>query len=111
MNKERFLQLHKQHCLETCYMSFTDTSHPAYIELATLKNEYGIVWTLERLKDSIEHDIGDVFDHDNDPWLSTVLLGVYTSGICWDGFPSEHAGMLDEIRNHLLQWGRNQNYI
>jgi hypothetical protein len=125
MNKDKFLQLHKQHSLETCYMSFTDTNHPAYIELATLKNEYGIVWALERLKDSIGHDtdwrpnvIGEYtnnicssYDPNNNPWLSIALLGKYTDGVCWKGFSDEHAGMLNEIRAHLINWGKNQNFI
>ena len=111
MNKERFLELYKQFSLETAYCLFIKTDHPAYIELLTIKNEYSIIWALERLQDSIGHDHGDNFDPNNNPWLSTQLISEYTNGACWDGFSDEYAGMLEEIRNHLFQWGRNQNYI
>jgi hypothetical protein len=106
MNKDRFLQLHRWYCLDTSFLSYTMIDHPAYIELLTLNNEYGIIWALERLKDTISHDLGDDFDATNSPWLSTQLISEYTNGTCWDGFPNEYAGMLNEIRSHLLQWGK-----
>lgn len=111
MNKDKYLQLHKRYSIDTAFLSFTKTDHPAYVELATVKNGWGITWALGRLKDSIGHDIGDVFDHDNDPWLSIALLGEYTDGTCWKGFSDEHAGVLNELRTHLIGWGRNENYI
>jgi hypothetical protein len=111
MNKDKFLQLHKQYCLDTALLSFTKTDHPAYIELLTLKNQYGIVWALERLKASIGHDVGDTFDHDNSPWLSIHLLDEYSDMACLKGFPKEHAGKLNEVRDHIIQWGKNENYI
>jgi hypothetical protein len=111
MNKEKFLQLHKQYSLDTAFLSFTKTDHPAYVELSVLKNEWGIIWALERLKDSIGHDRGDDYDSSNDPWLSIALLGEYTDGVCWKEFPEKYAGMLNELRAHLLQWSKNENYI
>lgn len=111
MNKKRFLELHQQYCLDTGHLSFIMTDHPAYIDLLTFNNQDGIVWSLERLKDTVGHDMGNDVDSSNCPWLSTRLISQYTNNTCWDGFPNEYAGMLNEIRSHLLQWGRSNNYL
>lgn len=108
MNKSEFLELVKQYSNETLFLSFTKRDHPAYIKLLTAGEEI-TPWLLERLKDSIGHDHGDEMDLDNDPWLSIHLLGEITAGVCWDGFPSEHAGKLNEVRNFLLKYGENKN--
>jgi hypothetical protein len=86
MDKARFLELHKQYCQDTVFLSFTKRDHPAYIELAAAGPE-AIPWALERLQDTVGHDRGDDFDSSNSPWLSTELLHVYSNGECLAKMP------------------------
>jgi hypothetical protein len=108
MTKEEFYELIKQWSHETCFSSSHDTDHPAYIK-ALQAGEEVIPWALQRLKDSIGHDRGDAMDHDNSPWFTVCLLGDITD--CLDDLPLKYAGMLGEIREHILQWGHDKNYI
>jgi hypothetical protein len=104
--KEEFLECVKQYSNETSVLSYTDREHPAYVKLLAAGQDI-IPWLLEKLSDSIGHDSGDDMDWDNDPWLTISLLGELSTGICWDGCPSEHAGKLDKVRTHLLKWGES----
>lgn len=91
------------------FNSYHDTEHPAYLEL--LKEGTQILpWILERLQDSIGHDSGEAMDHDNDPWLSIVLIG-NLSADCYDDFPEDGVGNLIKLRSHLLSWGQSKNLI
>lgn len=108
MTKEEFYELIKQWSHETCFSSSHDTDHPAYIK-ALQAGEEVIPWALERLKDSIGHDSGDDMDHDNSPWFTTCLLSDLTG--CLANLPRKHAGRLVAIREHILQWGHDKNYI
>ena len=110
MTKEEFLELVAQWSMETCFLSWHDTKHPAYLTLLEAGPSI-IPWLLERLQDSIGHDHGDDYDHTNSPWLSTCLLGDLTKGTAFMDFPEEYAGNLIEIRKHLLKWGRCQGHI
>ena len=110
MIKERFLQLHQQYCRDTVCLSFMSFVHPAYVELSKAGPE-ALPWALERLKDTIGHDLGESFDGTNSPWLSADLIGQYSVGVCWDGFPEKYSGMLDKVRDFLLQWGEARGHI
>ena len=103
MNKEEFLELVKQYAHDTCFLSYHDQTHPAYLKLLD-EGPVIVPWVLERLEYSIGRDSGDTFDHDNDPWLLLVLLGQLTD--CQKTFPREYAGQLDKLREHALQWGK-----
>ena len=110
MNKERFLELHKQYCEETAMMSMAMTSHPAYIELVSA-GKIAIPWALERLKDTIGRDEGDSLDISNSPHLSSELISKYTDSKCFYGFPKKYAGMVDVVRDFLLKWGESEGLI
>jgi|SRR5580704_15046842 hypothetical protein len=110
MIKEEFLQLCKEYCNDTIVLSFITRDHPVYQKLVEAGPDI-IPWVLERLKDSIGHDHGDQMDYDNNPWLSTHLLGDLTDGKCFGGMPREYAGRLREVRSYLLSWGQSRGLI
>lgn len=108
MTKEEFYELIKQWSNETSFSSRHEREHPAYVK-ALQAGEEVIPWALQRLKDSIGHDRGDDMDHDNSPWFTVCLLGDLTG--CLKTMPRKYAGMLGKIREHILQWGHDKNYI
>jgi len=110
MNKEEVIQLVKQHSEDTVFLSFTKVNHPAYLALEAAGPEI-IPFLLERLQDSIGHDTGKAMDVSNNPWLSIHLINVLSNGTCLAKMPSEYAGRLDQVRNFILEWGRDQNLI
>jgi hypothetical protein len=110
MTKEELLSLYKQWSNDTMFLSYHKIDHPAYIELKNAGQAI-IPFILERLKDSIDHDGGFKMDRDNCPWLSTCLLGDITNGECFSDFPEKHSGRLNEIRSHLLKWGKDKGLI
>lgn len=107
MIKEEFCNLIKEWSHDTCCLSYHDTSHPAYVK-ALQAGEEVIPWALERLKDSIGHDVGGAMDHDNSPWFTICLLSDLTNRECVAKFPRKHAGMLDKIRKHIIKWGESK---
>lgn len=110
ITKEEFHCLIKQWCQDTMFQSYIDTKHPAYIK-ALQGGEEVIPWALERLKDSIGHDHGEDMDLDNSPWFNISLLSDLTNGECLATMPHEYAGMLLEIRCHILKWGKTKGFI
>jgi hypothetical protein len=115
MTKEEFYQLVKQWSHDTCYLSYHDTSHICYVQALQAGAEV-IPWALERLKDSIGHDCGDTYDHDNSPWFTAILIGELTdhewaTNIPEADFHEEYAGRLDKIRESILQWGQDKGLI
>jgi hypothetical protein len=115
MTKEEFYELIKQWSYDTCFKSYQDMEHPAYIK-AVQAGEEVIPWALERLKDSIGHDHGNTYDHANSPWFTTCLIGELTkdewaANIPEADFHEEYAGRLDKIRECILQWGETKGLI
>jgi hypothetical protein len=108
MNKEEVVALIKQYSNDTLTLSFTKHDHPAYIKLKAAGDTI-LSSLLGALKDSIGHDSGDDMDWDNDPWVVISLIGELSNGDCLDTFPEDNAGMLDELRKHILKWGENKN--
>ena len=107
MTHERFLHLVKLWSNETAALSIHNRKHPAYKELLA-EGEKIIPWLFERLQHSIGRDRGKTFDHDNSPWLSVCLLGELTKAL--KTFPAKHAGNLDKLREHYLEWGKKNGY-
>lgn len=101
MNREEVYSLIKEYSNDTVTLSFTATDHSVYKQLLTGGQEI-VPFLLDRLA-----DVGSQFDIDNDPWLVVSLLVEYSNGACLEGFPDEHAGMLEHIRAHILKWGEN----
>jgi hypothetical protein len=110
MDKERFLDLHKQYSLDTVFLSSIEPDHPAYVELFNAGPDI-IPWLLERLQNTIGHDEGDTFDSANCIHLSTCLIGQLTHGRCWEGYPEELAGVVSQGREHILNWGRREGLL
>jgi len=110
MTKEEFYELIKQWSHDTCFLSYHDTQHEAYLK-ALQAGEEIIPWALERLKDSIGHDSGNTMDRDNSPWFTVCLLGDLSKGECLATMPREYAGRLVKIREHILQWGESKGFI
>ena len=104
MNKEEVHALIKQWSHETCFLSYHDRKHPAYQELVAAGPDI-VPFLLERLQDSIGHDKGEKFDHDNSPWISVCVIGEITNHASTKTFPREHAGQLEKLREHILKWG------
>lgn len=110
MNREEVHALIKQWSHETCFLSFHDRKHPAYRALVAAGEEV-VPFILERLQDSIGHDSGDDMDHDNSPWISVCVIGDITKHASTKDFPREHAGCLDELRKHILDWGKKNAHL
>ena len=110
MTKDELLQLFKQFSHDNCFLSYHNYKDPSYLKLVDAGPDI-LPMVLERLQDSIGHDSGDAFDHDNSPWLSVMLCGELSKGECTKEFPREHAGRLDKLRTHILQWGRSKGLI
>src|ERR1035441_10390432 len=94
---------------DCCILSFTKRDHPALVKMLA-EGPKVIPWALERLKDSIGHDQGAAFDHTNDPHVLMYVISTLESS-CYEGFPEEYAGMLRELRSHILRWGATQGLI
>lgn len=111
MTKDKLLQLYKQYAHDNMFRSYYNPYDPSYHEL--LRGGPAILpMVVERLKDSIGHDSGENFDHDNDPWLSITLMDELTLGECTKDMPKEYVGNLNEIRDYCLSWwDRNGDLI
>lgn len=110
MTKEEFYELIKQWSRDTCFLSYHDIEHQAYLK-ALQAGEEVIPWALERLKDSIGHDSGDDMDPDNSPWFTTCLLCDLSKGECLATMPRKYAGMLVKVREHILKWGESKGLV
>ena len=110
MTKEEFIALVKEYSNDTGFCSFHKEDHPAYVKMLVAGKKV-IPWALERLKDSIGHDEGDTFDHDNDPHMLIHLISQLTNKDCFKSFPQKYAGMLNMLRKYVLKWGKAEGYI
>lgn len=110
MTKEEFAVLVKEYSNDTGSSSFHQEDHPAYVKMLA-EGKKVLPMALERLKDSIGHDEGDTFDHDNDPHMLIHLIAQLTNKECWEKFPKQHAGKLNMLRKFLLKWGKSEGYM
>jgi hypothetical protein len=110
MIKEEFVELIKQYSYETSFMSYVDRTNKHYQKLIQAGPE-AIPWALERLKDSVGRDEGELMDPDNDPWMLLDIISTLTNGECPGEIPHQFYGMLTKIREYYLDWGKAQGYL
>jgi hypothetical protein len=108
MTREEFIKLHQQYSRETVYSSaYFVATHPAYQELMAVGFE-AIPWALERLEASLWKSNCNIT---NDIKIIMHLLDQLSNGECVADFPQECYGILFELRDHILKWGKDRGFI
>ncbi len=107
MNEEEVTELVKQYSNDTIYLSFTKHDHPAYVKLKAAGPEI-IHYLLPLLKENEDLQYGTVIA-DINPWVIISLLSEITDGDCLATFPEDHAGILNLLIKHIMQWDENKN--